>query len=68
MDEIKRLLKSCEEVVSMAGIQGEDKILVENITRLDFLTGAYNMCLVLEKENIAKELKTIINQISEEII
>lgn len=68
MDEVKRLLKSCEEVVSMAGIEGEDKTLVENITRLDFLTGAHSMCIILEKENIAKELTTIINKISEEII
>ena len=67
MEEVKRLLKTANEIIKNQQIQSEEKEMVENITRLYFLTGAYEMCLILEKENIAKELKTIINQISDKL-
>ena len=68
MEEVKRLLKTANKIVESAQITGDDKELVENIMRVDFLTGAYEMCLILEKNELSKELKTLINQIQEEII
>lgn len=68
MEEVKRLLKSANEIVKLAQVSGDDKELIENMMRVDFLTGAYEMCLILNKEDLAKELKSLINQITEEII
>ena len=49
MEEVKRLLKTANEIIKNQQIQSEEKEMVENITRLYFLTGAYEMCLILEK-------------------
>lgn len=67
MEEVKRLLKSVNEIIKNQQIESEDIKHIENVIRLDFLTGAYEMCLVLEKTEIANELKILINQIAEDL-